>query len=394
MTSTSSSNGPLSGVKVIDCTTVIAGPLCTQIMADQGAEVIKIEPLAGDLVRHLGPILAPGLSATFLSLARNKKSLALDLSKEASQQLIKRLCRDADVFICNSRPGVMAKHGLDFESLKQHNPKLVYAAITGFGEQGPMAEQRAYDPIIQALSGMVSLQEPSQLLGQTICDKTTGLTASQAVTAALVQAARTGEGQLVEASMLEAAIGFLACDAFWPIAAAGRELSYPDFKRVYIPWKTQDGEIVLVILADKEFNGLVEEFGVQELLEDPRFDSMQNRFAHWDELVESLKPIFMNQNSDDILQRLWKADVPAAPINTMEQLPENKQVQACEMIDYAEHSIAGKYTRVAMAANFSSQDTAPYQEAPELGQHSREVLAAAGLSSNEIDSLIEQGICR
>ncbi|MBB6522672.1 CaiB/BaiF CoA transferase family protein [Pseudoteredinibacter isoporae] len=388
------SKGPLSGIKIIDCTTVIAGPLCTQILADQGAEVIKIEPLEGDLIRNLGPILAPGLSATFLSLSRNKKSLALDLSKRESQELIAKLCQDADVFICNSRPGVMARHGLDFEALKQHNAKLVYAAITGFGDSGPMAEQRAYDPIIQALSGMASLQEPTQLLGQTICDKTTGLTACQAVTAALLQAERSGQGQQVEISMLEAAIGFLACDAFWPIAAAGRELNYPDFKRVYIPWKTQDGEIVLVILADKEFAGLTEEFQVQHLLEDPRFNSMPNRFAHWDELVDTLKPVFLTQSSEDILKRLWRADVPAAPINTMEQLTTDKQVLASGMIDYSEHSIAGQYTRVAMAANFSLQDNIPYQEAPSLGQHSHEVLTHAGLDEDEIHSLIQNDICR
>lgn len=389
-----SNNGPLSGVKVIDCTTVIAGPLCTQILADQGAEVIKIEPLEGDLIRNLGPILAPGLSATFLSLARNKRSIALDLSKRESQALIGKLCADADVFICNSRPGVMARHGLDFDTLKQHNPKLVYAAITGFGDSGPMAEQRAYDPIIQALSGIASLQEPTQLVGQTICDKTTGITASQAVTAALLQAERCGQGQLVEVSMLEAALGFLACDAFWPIAAAGRELSYPDFKRVYIPWRTQDGEIVLVILADKEFAGLVAEFNVQHLLEDPRFNSMQNRFAHWDELVDALKPIFLNQSSQKILERLWHADVPAAPINTMQQLPADQQIRASGMIDYAEHSIAGEYTRVAMAANFSQQENIPYQEAPSLGQHSHEILKEAGLSDEEIHSLIQSGVCR
>ncbi len=394
MSTKTNSHGPLSGIKIIDCTTVIAGPLCTQLLADQGAEVIKIEPMEGDLIRNLGPILAPGFSATFLSLSRNKKSLALDLSKSESQDLIKQLCVDADVFICNSRPGVMARHKLGYDDLKTHNQKLVYAAITGFGEQGPMAEQRAYDPIIQALSGIVSLQESGELLGQTICDKTTGLTASQAVTAALVQAARTGEGQLVEVSMLEAALGFLSCDAFWRIAAAGRELSYPDFKRVYIPWETKDGQIVLVILADKEFNGLVEEFEVQHLLEDARFGSMQNRFAHWDELVESLKPIFTRQNSDEILQRLWRADVPAAPINTMAQLPDNEQIKATGMIDYAEHSVAGKYTRVAMAANFSSQPQVPYQEAPKLGEHSREVLTSAGLNKEQIDSLIDKGICR
>ncbi|GAA6152280.1 CaiB/BaiF CoA transferase family protein [Pseudoteredinibacter isoporae] len=386
--------GPLSGVRIIDCTTVIAGPLCTQMLADQGAEVIKIEPLEGDLVRNLGPILAPGLSATFLSLARNKQSLALDLSQTESQALIARLCQDADVFICNSRPGVMARHNLDYNTLKQGNPKLVYAAITGFGDSGPMAEQRAYDPIIQALSGMASLQNPSQLLGQTICDKTTGITACQAVTAALFQAERCGQGQLVELSMLEAAIGFLACDAFWPIAAPGRELNYPDFKRVYIPWQTQDGEIVLVILADKEFVGFVEEFQVQHLLDDPRFSSMQDRFAHWDELVDTLKPLFLSQNSTEVLKRLWRADVPAAPINTITQLPDDKQIQASNMIDYAEHSIAGKYSRVAMAANFSLQTEVPYQEAPSLGQHSHDILKAAGLSEDEIQSLIKNGVCR
>lgn len=388
------SQGPLSGIKVVDCTTVIAGPLCTQILADQGAEIIKIEPIEGDLVRNVGPILAEGFSATFLALGRNKRSLSLDLRQPEAQAIVRKLSAQADLFVTNSRPGVMAKHGLGYDALKAENPKLVYGAITGFGNEGPMAEQRAYDPIIQALAGIASLQDNNNLLSQTVCDKTTGIVASQAVTAGLLHAARTGEGQLVEVSMLEATMSFLACDVFWPITAVGREVSYPDFKRIYIPWETKNGHVVLVILADKEFKGMTEEFNCQELLDDPRFNSMINRFQNWDELVALLRPQFTSCDSDEILQRLWRAGVPAAPLNTVEQLPNNEQILASGMFSETEHPVAGRHRSTAMAANFSKQENTSIQAAPTVGEHSREVLTEMGMSEADINSLFERKISR
>lgn len=378
--------GPLSGVRVIDCTTVIAGPLCTQLLADQGADVIKIEPTSGDLIRNLGPMLSAGFSSTFLALGRNKRSLALDLSSSEAQEIMQALCADADVFIGNSRPGVMAKHGLSYETLSANNKKLVYVAITGFGNEGPMSEQRAYDPIIQALAGVASLQKGNALVSHTICDKTTGLYASQAVTAALVGASRTGQGQLVEVSMLDATLSFLACDALWPIATE-KDLPYPEFSKIYIPWPSQDGHVVLVILADKEFMALCQEFHCSELLNDSRFNSMGGRLLNWPSLVKLITPILIQFTTEELLRRLWQADVPAAPINNIEQLPDNPQIKATNMLNTVNHPVAGEHLEVSMAAKFSRQD-AVIKPASSLGEDGPEILSEAGFNQVQIDKFL------
>lgn len=386
--------GPLDGITIIDCTTMVAGPLSTQILADQGAEIIKIEPIGGDLARMIGPILEPGISGSYINLGRNKRSIVLDLSQEQAQAVVHRLVADADVFICNSRPGVMASHQLDYSHLKAINPKLVYASITGFGEHGPMSKQRAYDPIIQAQSGLASLnpERSTQLLPQLICDKLTGVYMAQAVTAALLQAARSGQGDKVEVSLLSATLAFLATDALWPIATPGRQLDIVDTSQIYQAWPTRDRDIIVIILSDREFKDLCSILDLGDLILEPRFSNLIERLSHWAELKAIAAPQLAKLGSTEALNKLQQASIPCGPVNHIEELLQDPQISASELFSVRRHSSAGEYLEVAAAAKFSRNRSNAAVEPSQVGQHSREILQQAGHSEAEINTLFEQKI--
>ncbi len=386
--------GPLSGIKVVDCTTLIAGPLATRILADQGADVIKIEPFGGDLVRHLGPTPAPNFSAAFLALGRNKRSVCMNLSDPAAQKLVMALVRDADVFIANSRPGVMARHGLDAKTLQDHNPRLIYVSITGNGDTGPMADQRTYDPIIQARSGMAAAQsgaQPVRLMPQMVCDKLTGLNTAQAVCAALLEAEKTGKGQRIDISLLSATLDFLSPDVFWTIATPGQDLPIADISNIYTPWDTRDGQIVFVVLADKEFVDLVEAFDCQFLAKDERFNTMAERFANWTDFQQIFKEKLAKLTTRDALQILKDANIPSGPVNRLTDLADDEQIAAIGAMGESQHAIAGRALQVKPAARFGNHSQDQFADAPELGQHTREVLSDLGLSDADIQKLFEAG---
>lgn len=325
---------PLDGITIIDCTTMVAGPLATQILADQGAEVIKIEPIGGDLARMIGPIFEPGISGCYINLGRNKRSMVLDLSHAEAQTIVHKLVSTADVFICNSRPGVMASHSLDFDTLKAINSKLVYASITGFGETGPMSSQRAYDPIIQAQTGIARMGKAPkpELQPQLICDKLTGVYTAQAVSAALVKAARQGLGDKIDISLLSATLAFLATDVYWPIASPSRELDITDTSVIYQAWQTQDKYIVLIVMSDKEFVSLCEMFGLGDLIKESRFNNVIERLKNWQRIRETLAPKIEKLSSAVALDKLWQANIPAGPVNEIEDLHNDAQIQATQAL--------------------------------------------------------------
>jgi len=379
---------PLDGITVIDCTTMVAGPLATQILADQGAEVIKIEPIGGDLARMIGPIFEPGISGSYINLGRNKRSIILDLSHAKAQAIVHKLVSTAEVFISNSRPGVMASHRLDFDTLKAINPKLVYASITGFGETGPMSKQRAYDPIIQAQTGIARMGKTPkpELQPQLICDKLTGVYTAQAVTAALVKAARQEIGDKIDISLLSATLAFLATDVFWPIASPSRQLDITDTSVIYQAWQTQDKFIVLIVMSDKEFISLCQMFALGDLIKESRFNNVIERLKNWQQIREILAPKIESLSSALALDKLWQANIPAGPVNEIEDLHKDAQIQASQAFQTANHPSAGDYLEVAPAARFSQWEKS-HKAPAHAGQHSRQILQHLEYSDKDINQL-------
>ncbi len=252
-------SGPLSGFQILDMSRVLSGPVATALLADQGADVIKVEPLAGDIIRAMsGAELGPG----FLTANRGKRSIALDLKSEAGISVVKRLARDADVFIQNFRPGAIEGMGLGPEVIREINPKLLYVSVSGFGEDGPYAHKRVYDPVIQALSGLADMQATDEndrprLVRTVIPDKTTGLTVAQAITAGLLERERSGQGQHIRVAMLDAMISFLWPEALGGLTMVGKEANVKRGQRTRdLIYETQDGYITAGAISDKEWQGM------------------------------------------------------------------------------------------------------------------------------------------
>ena len=383
---------PLDGVTVIDLTSVVAGPLATQIMAQQGARVWKVEPPEGDRARLLGAVAAPGFSSAHVALNADKHSVAIDLARADGQALLRRMVPHADLLIHNFRPGVMERLGLGTDVLHALRPDLVIARISGFGQDGPMAGERAYDPIVQAESGMVSWTAEGPLLApQWICDKTAGLYAAQAATAALVARARSGKGAVVDISMLEAAVAYGWIDLHGAQAFPDATSRMPDIAAVYRPWATGDGWIVVVMLSQSEFEGWARAIEAPELLADPRFADMTTRFLNWDDLRAISAPRIAALSTREAVARLADAGVPCGVANRSVALPGHAQIVHDGFVALTDHPQAGAVRRTRPVARFDGARPGFEAHAPRVGEHSRAVLAAAGLTAEEIETAIAEG---
>ncbi len=383
--------GPLEGVRVVDCTAIVSGPFGTMLLADQGADVIKVEvPGIGDLVRYAGA-LQGGMSGGFAVLNRGKRSLVLDLGDERGRTVLHRLIARADVFAQNFRPGAAERAGMGYEALRKVNPELVYLSISGFGESGPYAGKRVYDPIIQGLSGMAAAQanpatrEPD-LVRNIVCDKVTGLLAAQAVTAALFARSRGAGGQHIRLAMLDAAIAFLWPDAManetWIGAPPGLLLS--DFYRVT---RTADGFMTWFTAADREFAGLCRALGRPEWAADPRFATLAERQKNLLELQPLLEQEFAKRSTKDLLRALEAEDVPCAPVQSVREAIADPQVVANQSVLESEHPRGGRLREPAPAARFERTPARAGGPAPALGEHSDEILAEIGFAPAEIAAL-------
>ncbi len=389
------SEGPLAGLKIVDASSMVAGPMSTQILADQGAEVIKLEPPGvGDLCRFIGAMHG-GISHYFCVYNRNKKSLVLDLKSDQGRELLERLLQDADAFVHNLRPDAAAKLGLDSDTLLQKYPGLICAALTGFGDRGPYAGRRVYDPLIQAASGIAATQgsanEPS-LVRQLICDKVAGLYLSQALTSALLVKERTGKGQALDTSLLDTSLAFAFAEVMGDrIFVEPCELQ-PDLSVIYKPWRTADGTLAVVMLSDTEFQGWCRAVGCESLVDDERFANPAARFTHWQALRDECETCVASLSTDQIMQRLVEADVPAAPVNTPEQVLENDQVLANEVLCSVPQPGAGDVRHVRPPVRFGQKFAGGVKAAPQLGEDSVEILKGLGFESSEIENFIDQGI--
>ena len=389
--------GPLAGYRIIDVTQMLSGPMATMMLADQGADVIKVEPPStGDLTRALGGG-SRGMAPTFATINRNKRSVVLNLKDRRGIELLERLVAGADLFVQNFRPGVADRMGIGEAALRRIKPNLVYVSISGFGESGPYVHKRVYDPVIQALSGLASIQgDPvtgrPRMIRLIVPDKVTALTAAQAMTAALLARERTGEGQHVRLAMLDAVIAFL-----WPEGMARHTfigsapvVVRPDARDLV--FETADGYITVGAVSDTEWAGLTRALGHPEWLDDPRFQTPAGRVKHADARLELTAEVLKTRTSAEWLARLEAEDVPCAPVLSREEVIADAQVAANELIVESDHPQAGRMRQPRPAARFEQTPAEIRSPAPLLGEHTDAVLTELGISPEQLAALRAAGV--
>ncbi len=382
---------PLDGVCIIDLSAIISGPMATQILADQGADVIKVEaPGPGDIVRYLGP-QKNGVNAMFTAVNRNKRAIVLNLKSPDGRQILIDLVKTADVFVENFRPGAIEKLGLGYDKLKAINPGLVFVSMSGFGDTGPYAKRRVYDPVIQATSGFCDTQKNAagepQLIQTLAVDKTMAITAAQAITAALYAKARGRGGRLVEINMLDSAIAFLWPDAYYNLAFEEGANRAPDFASFYSIRKTKDGYITMIAISDDEFRATTRAIGHPEIAADPRFKTVFDRMQNAKPMTDLIAGIVARMATAEITARLEAEDVPHARVLTREQVLTNEQVVANGSITTFEDPRAGKIRQARSPAKFDREPLHIRRHAPSLGEHTDEVLRELGHSAEDIAKL-------
>ncbi len=382
--------GPLEGIRVIDLTTVISGPVCTMLLADQGADVVKVEPPGGDIARRTA---GDGeFTAMFVSSNRGKRSIALDLKQPTALDAVRRLIAAADVLVQNFRPGAMERLGLGEPAMRLLNPGLVYVSISGVGETGPYVKKRVYDPVIQSLSGFADVQADQdtgrpRMIRTIVADKTTAVHAAQAVCAALVARARTGEGQHIRLSMLDTMIAFLWPEAMTQYTVVGRENAPLPAARPDLIFKTLDGYITVGSLSDSEWRGLCGVIDRPEWIEDPRFRTPGSRSLNAAERLTLVGDILAGGHSQDWLDRLDAADVPCAPVLRRGEVMDNVQVVNNALIELMEQPAMGTVRQPRPAARFDRTPARIGGPAPRIGEHTDAILAEAGYSAADIEAL-------
>lgn len=380
--------GALDGIKVVDLSVMISGPLAGMMLADQGADVIKVEsPGIGDIMRFLGSSKG-GVSGIFLNNNRGKRSLVLDLKQAEGLDVLKRLISEADVLIQNFRPGAMERLGLGYEEAAKLNPDLIYTSISGYGPDGPFSHRRVYDNVIQAGSGLASVQtDPAtgipSMYRTLVCDKTTAYTAANAITSALfARATGKAAGQHVVVSMLDAAIAFM-----WPDSAMDAVLLDEDVKRAptiganYAVTELADGYVSAGAVSDAEFKGLLAALGHPEMAEDPRFATAASRTEHLMELVTLMRQYASETTIDVFLARCDEFDVPASAILKLEEVADDPQVKHNEVFVERDHPVAGRVREPRPAARLSATPQRVSDPAPLFGQHSDEIVRELGLDA-------------
>ena len=390
--------GPLAGVKIIDLTSVVMGPFASQILADLGADVIKVEAPEGDTVRNIGPSRSKGMGPMYLALNRNKRSIALDLRHAEGLAALKRLIAGADVLLFNLRPDSMGRLGLSYEEVAEVNPRIIYCGAYGFGEGGRYAGKPALDDLIQGAVALPSLVgrvtgEP-RYLPTNICDRTTGLTAVYTVTSALYARERTGHGQSIEVPMFETMTQFVLSDHMYgqtfdpPLADAGYVRLLAKDRR---PCKTKDGYICVLIYIDKHWKNFCEMLGRQDMLADPRFLRMADRTRNVDALYAFVTEQMAQRTTAEWMDALAKADIPVTPMHTPTTLMDDPHLADIGFFEWIEHPSEGRIRSMNIPGTWSGTPPAIRRHAPLLGENTREVLAEAGYAPAEIERLLASG---
>ena len=389
--------GPLSGVKVLDLTTVVMGPFATQLLSELGADVIKVEPHDGDNMRHPAPMKNPGMGYIFLNLNRGKRGIVLDLKKPEGHEALMRLIPQADVLIYNVRPQAMARLGLSYEALRKVNPKIIYVGAYGYSQRGPYAAKAAYDDLIQGISGIPSLVKKAGAAAPAyapvnLADRVTGLHAVYAVTAALFHRERTGEGQSVEVPMFESLAHFVLGDH-----SAGETFDPPSGDTGYArllarkPYQTSDGYLCILVYNDKQWKSFADSIGQPDLMQDPRFATQANRARHISEIYAWLAKVIVTRTTAEWMALMEKADIPVAPVNDIADLVEDPHLEATGFFSIEEHPSEGGLRTMRTPTSWSASPPGAQRPAPRLGEHSAEVLKEAGFSDAEIAEMVRTG---
>jgi formyl-CoA transferase len=391
---------PLDDIRVIDLTRVLAGPYCTMLLADLGAEVIKVEqPGRGDDTRQWGPPFAAGESAYYLSINRNKKGITLDLRQERAREVVRQLVARADVLVENFKLGSMEEWGLDYASLERINPRLVYCNISGYGNDGPDAGRPGYDFVMQAEGGLMSLTGPVDGMPYrhaiAVIDITTGMLAATAICAALHARERTGTGQRVDLSLLETQVAWLANLGQYTLVAGAPPPRYGNAHSTVVPYevfKCTDDYFALACGNDSQFRRLCEVIGRPDMGADEQFATNPGRVTHRDALIPQLQAEFGRFAVDDLLRRLSAAGVPAGRINTLDRVLDDPQVLHRQMVVEVEHPTAGALKLLGVPYKFSRTPATVKSAPPLMGQHTDEVLRTLlGYSEEEIAELRASG---
>ena len=388
--------GPLEGIKIIDLTSMISGPMGAMILADQGAEVIKVEPLGGEQLRHMAATYN-GVNAPFYSCNRGKKSLAIDLKSSEGKEVLIKLIMESDVFMQNFRPGTTDRMGFGYEELKKINPNLIYLSISGFGNKGPYAQSRVYDPVIQALSGATDIQadrnsgEP-KMFRIVIADKVTSLTAAQAVSSALYAREKNSGGQHIKLSMLDSVVAF-----FWPEGMTGLVFKDNEFDVRKLQgsqdliYKAKDRYITAGAVSDAEWKGMCNALNMEDLIEDERFANSAVRVINSEERKKITGEEIKKWNSEEILDRFQIEGVPSAPLLDRMELMDHEQIIANQTILRDKYDGFGEVRQARPAALFEGTPSKIKRPAPKLGEHSKEILDHLGISEEAQNRMIKEG---
>ena len=388
--------GPLEGVRIIDLTSMVSGPMGAMMLADQGAEVIKVEPIAGEQLRHMA---APhnGVNPVFYSCNRGKKSLAIDLKSKEGKQILIKLIKDSDVLMQNFRPGTTDRMGFGYEDMKKINPNLVYLSISGFGDKGPYAQSRVYDPVIQALSGATDIQADRntgtpKMFRVVIADKVTSLTAAQAISSALYARERTAKGQHIKLSMLDSVIAF-----FWPEGMSGLVFKENEFDVRKLQgsqdliYEAKDRYITAGAVSDAEWTGMCNALNMQQLINDERFATSAARVINAEERKKITGQEIKKWQSNDILSRFQEEGVPSAPLLDRMELMNHEQIIKNQTILRQEYEGFGEVRQARPAAHFEDTPSEISRPAPKLGEHGEEILNSIGISESVRKKLVDEG---
>jgi crotonobetainyl-CoA:carnitine CoA-transferase CaiB-like acyl-CoA transferase len=391
--------GPLAGIRVIDMTAMVSGPVATMMLADQGADVVKVEPLGGEHMRHQRQH-SDGLPPSFICCNRGKRSLPLDLKHPRGKAVLRKLIGHADVLVQNFRPGAIERMGFGEPAVRQLKPDIIYLSISGFGERGPYADQRVYDPVIQALCGLAEIQSDRdtgrpKMVRTIIPDKTTAVTAAQAISAALFHRERCGEGQHIRLSMLDTMVAYLWPEAMAGLTYVGQETDPAQAQMgLDLVFETRDGFITAGAVMDTEWAGMCRAFDRTDLIDDPLFFTAEARAENIVDRRAVMSSEIGKWTSAEILSRLKAHDVPCAPILDRREMLRDPQIVENEIIEIRDYPGLGPVRQPRPAARFAGSPTEIQRAAPRLGENADAILREIGLQPAEIEELIAAGIVK
>ena len=387
--------GPLAGVRVVDFTANTSGPFGTMILGDQGADVIKVEPPAGDVIRTIGTQRAR-MSGYFANLNRSKRSIAIDLARPEARPVVDALLDSADVVAVNYRPGVAASLGLDADSVRRTRPQVIHAEVVGFADTGPYGGRPAYDHIIQALAGFVATQtdrkaERPTLVRQAVVDKVTGQVTAQAITAALFERGRTGVGRSLQIRMLDVALAFIWPDGMMDHTLLDPEVVMPSIANSFRLTPTKDGHIAFIVATGAQWARLLGATGIDD---GGLMGTMEGQMRHGGRFMREVVAVLSQRTTDEVVELLAAIDVPVAPVLPLDEVHDHPQVRADGAVDEFDHPVLGPVRQANPAVRFDGEHAATMPPAPTVGQHTDEILAEVGLDTAAIAELRDGKVVR